>query len=99
KSIIIKVKSAIEEYPEIKSVLSGGGVLNNEKVCRGLGRMVRKDGRKFLLPPIKYRTDNASMIALVGLRMMGDGQILTDPAEIRLVERIPRFSIDDVQKS
>ncbi len=65
KSIIFKLDKALQER-EVKSVFAGGGVLVNEYISRSIGRKAKEFDKKYYLPPIKYRTDNAAMIGVAG---------------------------------
>lgn len=93
KSIIIKLRRAIVNYPEIKGVLGGGGVYKSEQISRAIGVEVRSHGKKYLLPEVKYRGDNAAMIGLVAGFTYSRGEFLTDIDEIDAIDRIPRLSL------
>lgn len=64
KSLSHKLIKAIEKYPEIKSVLMGGGVSNNKYITREIGGIVRKFKKNYFLPEKRFRSDNAAMIAI-----------------------------------
>ena len=94
ESISIKLRKAIKLKPEVKSIFIGGGVVKNEKLARRIGMIAREFELDYLLPEIKYRSDNASMIGIAGLFQFYRGDYLTDSAEIEKVDRIPRYEID-----
>lgn len=95
RSIIIKAEQAIKENPEIKTVVVGGGVFNNEYVLRSLGKMVRSYGLTFLFPHKKNRGDNAAMIGIAGFRAYLDGEFIRNNSEIEKLDREPRLGLGD----
>lgn len=60
-----KLKKAVKETG-IKQVALSGGVSANSGVRDGLTALGQKYGWKVFLPPFKFTTDNAAMIAIVG---------------------------------
>ena len=67
KTLIIKTKKALELYP-CKSLVLAGGVACNSRL-----REMMTDNFKdidLILPPLKYCTDNALMIACAGLHYL-----------------------------
>lgn len=92
KSVTIKLEKAIKQYPDIKAIYTGGGVFKNQLITRRVGALAKEYDLKYLLPAIKYRSDNAAMIGLAGWRMFNDGE-LVEGREIDNVERIPRLSL------
>lgn len=60
-----KLKKAVKETG-IKQVALSGGVSANSGVRDGLSALGKKYGWKVFLPPFKFTTDNAAMIAIVG---------------------------------
>jgi len=60
-----KLKKAVKETG-IKQVALSGGVSANSGVRDGLTALGKKYGWKVFLPPFKFTTDNAAMIAIVG---------------------------------
>jgi len=60
-----KLKKAVKETG-IKQVAVSGGVSANSGVRDGLTALGQKYGWKVFLPPFKFTTDNAAMIAIVG---------------------------------
>lgn len=93
KSLEVKLRSAIESYPEVKSLFVGGGVYKNETISRRIGWVARTYGLEYLLPEAKYRGDNAAMIAVAAYRNYNQGDYITDLEKIREVDRIPRLSL------
>lgn len=93
KSIILKLTDALKLHPDVKSLYTGGGVLQNQLIARRLGNFAKANSLLFHLPEIKNRGDNAAMIGIAAWRMFNDGEVITDPAEIELVERVPRLSL------
>lgn len=91
-SLIIKLKLALEQYPETKSVLVGGGVVQNEYILRNLGKTVKEKGLKFLYPKIEYRGDNAAMIGIAGYYNIKNGKYLKKKEDIEKLDRDPRLS-------
>jgi N6-L-threonylcarbamoyladenine synthase len=63
---IKKLKLALKEYPNIKSVSFVGGVACNKYLKKELNNFCNNNGLKFFTPSPKYCTDNAAMIAFVG---------------------------------
>jgi len=95
-SITNKLKIAFEEYPDIKSLYIGGGVSKNQLIGRRIAKLVKEYNAEFVLPDQRFRSDNASMIGIAAWRMFNDGQYLTDVVKIEEIERIPRYSIEDI---
>ncbi len=93
KSISIKVEKALPENPDIKTILTGGGVYNNEKIIRDLQKVAKNNNKGFLFPEKRFRGDNAAMIALAGLRMYKDSEYISDKTEIQKLDRVPRLEL------
>lgn len=96
QSIVIKVKAAIKQYPDAKTVFGGGGVFNNEKLVRVLGSTVKSYGLNYYVPEIKYRSDNASMIGIAGLRGYFSGEAIIDKDELLEIDREPRLQLGEM---
>jgi N6-L-threonylcarbamoyladenine synthase len=94
ESLSIKLKSAIEQNPEIKSVFVGGGVFGSEEILRKVGTLVRSYGLNYVYPDLDYRGDNACMIGVAGYFRILGGDFLTQKNEILSVDRDPRLSIE-----
>lgn len=62
RSVYIKAKKALENYPQVRSMLIGGGVVNNKYITRSLSSLSSEFSKNFLYPEKRHRGDNASMI-------------------------------------
>lgn len=71
-----KLKKAVKETG-IKQVALSGGVSANSGVRDGLTALGEKYGWKVFLPPFKFTTDNAAMIAIVGQHKFEDKDFCT----------------------
>ncbi len=65
ESIVSKVKKAIEEK-NIKNVIVAGGVAANNGLREKMQEMTEELGVELSIPPMKYCTDNGTMIAAAG---------------------------------
>ena len=65
KSITSKVRKAILER-NIKHIIVAGGVAANKTLRKGMEDLVNELKADLSIPPIKYCTDNAAMIAAAG---------------------------------
>jgi N6-L-threonylcarbamoyladenine synthase len=63
--LTLKTMKAVKEFG-VKTVVIGGGFSANTQLRDKLGSACKKDGIHFVCPPIKYCTDNGSMIANLG---------------------------------
>lgn len=63
--LIGKLKRAVRETG-IKEITVAGGVSANSGLRDGLSIFAEKEGCKLFVPPFKFTTDNAAMIAIVG---------------------------------
>ncbi|MEK7665594.1 MAG: tRNA (adenosine(37)-N6)-threonylcarbamoyltransferase complex transferase subunit TsaD [Patescibacteria group bacterium] len=65
--LVGKTTRAIEQMKP-KTVLLGGGVSANVQLRKKLGNAIKKSSPKtlYVIPPMKYTTDNAGMIAAAG---------------------------------
>ena len=73
ESIVSKVKKAIEEK-NIKNVIVAGGVAANKKKKEKMQEMTEELGVELSIPPMKYCTDNGTMIAAAGYYAYLDGR-------------------------
>ncbi len=73
KAIISKVKKAIEER-KIKNVIVAGGVAANNCLREAMTNLTDELKVNLTIPPIKYCTDNATMIAAAGYFAYLDGR-------------------------
>lgn len=73
ESIVSKVKKAIEEK-NIKNVIVAGGVAANNRLREKMQEMTEELGVELSIPPMKYCTDNGTMIAAAGYYAYLDGR-------------------------
>lgn len=73
ESIVSKVKKAIEEK-NIKNVIVAGGVAANNGLREAMQKMTEELGVELSIPPMKYCTDNGTMIASAGYYAYLDGR-------------------------
>ena len=92
-SVVIKLRLAIEQNPDIKSVFVGGGVFNSEEILRKVGNVVRSYNLNYYYPEIEFRSDNAGMIGVSAYFNVLQGKYLTDIKEIEDIDRDPRLSL------
>lgn len=90
ESVDIKLRDAIEMYPNVKSVLVGGGVFNSEEMVRRVGSLVREYSLEYLYASKEFRGDNGAMIGLVGSLHIDDG---LKGKELERLDRDPRLSL------
>lgn len=68
-------KSAIQMLQEpVQHFVVAGGVASNESLRSRLSTLCENQGLKFVAPPIRLCTDNAAMIAWVGIEKLRLGQ-------------------------
>ena len=73
EAIVNKAKKAIIEK-NIKNVIIAGGVAANKKLRDSVKELTEELGVNFSVPPLKYCTDNGTMIAAAGYYAMKDGR-------------------------
>lgn len=73
ESITTKVKKAIIDK-NIKTVILAGGVATNHGLREAMKKLTQELGVELSIPPIKYCTDNATMIASAGYYAYLDGR-------------------------
>ena len=73
ESIVSKVQKAIEEK-NIKNVIVAGGVAANNGLREAMQEMTEELGVELSIPPMKYCTDNGTMIAAAGYYAYLDGR-------------------------
>jgi N6-L-threonylcarbamoyladenine synthase len=61
--LIEKLRRAHQRHPEARSVLIGGGVSANTAIRRAVMELGEELGLPVFIPPMRYCTDNAAMIA------------------------------------
>lgn len=76
--LLAKLISASEEY-QIKNVVITGGVSANSRLRKKAKQWAEKDHITLGFPPVRYCTDNAAMIGLVGLLRLQAGYRSTSP--------------------
>lgn len=59
---------AAEAAPGVRHLVAAGGVAANGALRSGLDDLARQAGWELHVPPLRYCTDNAAMIALAGVR-------------------------------
>lgn len=100
ESLGIKFGSAI---PTPKSVLIGGGVVNNTFIVNGLSAFCRKAGLRLITPASKLRSDNAAMIGVAAYfkayysperQKMFDANEKAQRELISSVDRDPQLAFD-----
>ncbi len=74
EAIICKVKKAIINN-NIKSVILAGGVAANNALREAMTKLATELNVELSIPPMKYCTDNATMIAAAGYYAYKDGRI------------------------
>jgi len=62
----------------IRQVALAGGVAANSGLRSAMGREAEKYGWELFIPPLKYTTDNAAMIAITGYYRYLDGNFASD---------------------
>ena len=61
--LVRKTKQALDEHPEVKGVIVAGGVSANSYLREQMQILCDEDHIDLCIPPMKYCTDNAAMIA------------------------------------
>src|SRR5262249_29374636 len=64
--LVAKLQAACEMHPEVRSVTVTGGVSANSSLRERAEKQAKDQGRILALPPLRFCTDNAAMIALAG---------------------------------
>ncbi len=93
RSLSFKLKKALKLHPEIKSVIIGGGVSNNIYIVREIGALVRSTGKRFFVPALKYRSDNAGMIGIAAYYNITRKKYWVEGEEILAVDRKPMLHL------
>jgi len=86
KELLTKTKKAINEY-DVKMLVPAGGVACNSRLRELLSQI---EGVKVVLPPLKYCTDNAVMIACAALHYYKHDKFVSLDASSE-----PSMSIED----
>lgn len=71
--LMAKLDLACKKY-KIKNVVVTGGVSANSRLRERVQDWAQKRKIEFAIPPLRYCTDNAAMIGLVGLKRMNLGE-------------------------
>lgn len=92
-ALSIKLRKAVEEYPNVKSIFVGGGVLNSEEILRKIGNVTREYNLNYIYPDKEFRGDNGAMIGIAGYFKILRGEFLKEKIDILNVDRDPRLSL------
>ncbi len=93
RSLSDKLSKAIKLYPHTNSVIIGGGVSNNKYIVREIGRLVKKSGKKYFIPEMRYRSDNAAMIGVAAYYQIKNKKNWLEDKEILTVDRKPMLKL------
>ena len=86
--LVNKTLLALDEYKDVKTVLVAGGVAANSRLREMLSEKITK--QELILPPLKYCTDNATMIAVAAMHYIRNNKYVGLDAESK-----PNMSIED----
>jgi N6-L-threonylcarbamoyladenine synthase len=93
RSMSAKLKKAIKLYPDIKSVIIGGGVSNNKYIVRETGVLSRKLEKKYFIPEKRFRSDNAGMIGIAAYYNITNKKYWLKGEEILKIDRKPMLKL------
>lgn len=86
--LVNKTLKALEEYKDVKTVVVAGGVAANSRLRELMQEKIK--GPDVILPPLKYCTDNATMIGVAAMHYLKHNKFVTLDAESK-----PNMSIED----
>lgn len=92
-SLLAKLKKTIQLYPEIKSIIIGGGVSNNKYIIREVGKLAKKSNKKYLIPEKRFRSDNAGMIGIAAYYNIINKKFWLEGKKILRVDRKPMLRL------
>ena len=88
--LIDRLTKALNENGPFPALVVAGGVAANQSVRGALEALAAKHEMRFVAPPLKLCTDNASMIAWAGCeRLAGDPEFAGDPLDLKARPRWP----------
>ncbi len=88
--LIDRLTKALNENGPFPALVVAGGVAANQSVRGSLEALATTHDMRFVAPPLKLCTDNASMIAWAGCeRLAGDPEFAGDPLDLKARPRWP----------
>ena len=81
--LLTKCRKALEQYP-VKSLVVVGGVAASPQLREQAGELCAKMGVELCLPPLRWSTDNAAMIALATWDYIKLGKTLEPKPQLQL---------------
>ncbi len=73
KALTIKSQRALDAYPDLRSIIIGGGVSANSLLRSEFQVLAERDGLGLYIPEMQYCIDNAAMIAALGSVLLTQG--------------------------
>ncbi|MEL7474268.1 MAG: tRNA (adenosine(37)-N6)-threonylcarbamoyltransferase complex transferase subunit TsaD, partial [Planctomycetota bacterium] len=74
EAVTLKLDRAIRRYPDVRTLLTGGGVVANRRLREELRAFADRHGLELVLPELEHCGDNAAMIAGLGGRWLAEGR-------------------------